>query len=73
MDIQIEIRTQGAADSLTVSTCPEKTPGPGEIRLRHRAIGVNFVDIYHRSGAYPLPQLPAVPGVEGAGVVEAVG
>ena len=73
MDIKIEIRTQGAADSLTVSACPEKTPGPGEIRLRHRAIGVNFVDIYHRSGAYPLPQLPAVPGVEGAGVVEAVG
>ncbi|HWU60810.1 MAG TPA: quinone oxidoreductase [Ensifer sp.] len=73
MDIQIEIREQGAADSLTVSVCPVKTPGPGEIRLRHRAIGVNFVDIYHRSGIYPLPQLPIVPGVEGAGLVEAVG
>src|SRR5690606_36993266 len=38
----------------------------------HAAIGVNFIDIYHRTGLYPLP-LPAVPGVEGAGVVEAVG
>lgn len=49
------------------------SPGPGEARVRHSAIGVNFVDIYHRTGLYPLPGLPAVPGVEGAGVVEAVG
>lgn len=48
-------------------------PGPGEARVRHSAIGVNFVDIYHRTGLYPLPGLPAIPGVEGAGVVEAVG
>ncbi|MGE5478576.1 MAG: quinone oxidoreductase family protein [Bacteroidales bacterium] len=48
-------------------------PGPGEVRVRHAAIGVNFVDIYHRTGLYPLPALPAVPGVEGAGRVEAVG
>lgn len=48
-------------------------PGPGEARVRHSAIGVNFVDIYHRTGLYPLPGLPATPGVEGAGVVEAVG
>lgn len=44
---------------------------PGEIRLRQTMIGVNFVDIYHRRGLYPLP-LPAVPGVEAVGVVEAV-
>lgn len=48
-------------------------PAPGEIRVRHTAIGVNYVDVYHRSGLYPLPALPAVPGVEAAGVVEALG
>jgi NADPH2:quinone reductase len=47
-------------------------PGPGEARVRHTAVGVNFIDTYHRSGLYPLP-LPSGIGVEGAGVVEAVG
>lgn len=47
-------------------------PGPSEARVRHGAIGVNFVDTYHRTGLYPLP-LPSGLGVEGAGVVEAVG
>ena len=47
-------------------------PGPGEVRVRHEAIGVNFIDIYHRSGLYPVA-LPAVLGTEAAGVVEAVG
>ena len=47
-------------------------PGPGQARIRHTAIGVNFVDIYQRSGLYPM-QLPQVAGNEGAGVVEAVG
>jgi NADPH2:quinone reductase len=48
-------------------------PNPGEVLLRHEAIGLNFIDVYHRSGLYPLPALPATPGMEGAGVVEAVG
>ena len=47
-------------------------PGPGEIRLRQEAAGVNFIDVYHRTGLYPQP-LPFIPGVEGAGVVEAIG
>jgi NADPH:quinone reductase len=47
-------------------------PGPGEIRIRHKAVGLNFIDVYHRTGLYPLP-LPAGIGGEGAGVVEAVG
>ena len=47
-------------------------PGPGEARVRHTAVGLNFIDVYHRSGLYKLP-LPAVPGSEGAGVVEEVG
>jgi len=48
-------------------------PGPGEARVRHEAVGLNFIDVYHRTGLYPLPSLPATPGMEGAGVVEAVG
>jgi NADPH2:quinone reductase len=48
-------------------------PGPGEVRLRHEAVGLNFIDVYHRTGLYPLPSLPAVPGMEGSGKVEAVG
>jgi NADPH2:quinone reductase len=47
-------------------------PGPAEIRLRQEAAGVNFIDVYHRTGLYPQP-LPFIPGVEGAGVVEAIG
>jgi NADPH2:quinone reductase len=48
-------------------------PGPGEVRLRHEAVGLNFIDVYHRTGLYPVGQLPAVPGMEGAGLVETVG
>lgn len=73
MDIQITLAAPGGADVLTVSDHAPQEPGPGEIRLRHQAIGVNFVDIYHRSGIYPLPAFPAIVGVEGAGIVEAIG
>ncbi|MEG6504997.1 quinone oxidoreductase family protein [Nitratidesulfovibrio sp. 1201_IL3209] len=48
-------------------------PGPGEALVRHGAVGLNFIDVYHRTGLYPLPSLPAIPGMEGAGTVEAVG
>lgn len=48
-------------------------PGPGEIRIRHHAIGVNFIDVYQRRGIYTLPSYPAVIGAEAAGIVEAIG
>jgi NADPH2:quinone reductase len=48
-------------------------PGPGEALIRHEAIGLNFIDVYHRTGLYPMPPLPATPGMEGAGIVEAIG
>ena len=47
-------------------------PAPGEIRIRHHAVGLNFIDVYHRTGLYPL-NMPASIGMEAAGVVEAVG
>ncbi len=49
------------------------SPGPGEVHLRQSAVGLNFIDIYHRSGLYPLGDLPATPGMEGAGIVVATG
>ena len=48
-------------------------PKTGEVLLQQDAIGLNFIDVYHRTGLYPLPALPAIPGMEGAGVVEKVG
>ncbi len=48
-------------------------PGPGQIRVRHTAVGLNFIDVYHRSGLYPIAESPFTPGLEGAGIVEAVG
>lgn len=73
MDIQVQMTGPGGGDWLEVAANPQQPPGPGELRLRHQAIGVNFIDIYFRSGLYPLPAYPAVLGVEGAGVIEAVG
>lgn len=52
---------------------PPQSPAAGEIKVRHQAIGTNFVDVYHRKGLYALPSYPAVIGVEAAGVVEEVG
>ena len=48
-------------------------PGPGQVQVKHAAVGLNFIDCYHRSGLYPMPELPVAIGLEGAGVVEAVG
>jgi NADPH2:quinone reductase len=71
--VHVRLHAPGNARSLRVERVPVPDPGPGQIRLRHTAIGVNFVDVYHRSGLYPLPALPATLGVEGVGVVESVG
>jgi len=68
----IELAAPGGVDQLRLARRPLAPPAAGEVRLRHEAIGVNFIDIYYRTGLYPLP-LPGVLGVEGAGVVEAVG
>lgn len=70
---QIVIGQYGDASALTAVEASLPPPTVGEIRVRHTAIGVNYVDIYHRTGLYPLPSLPAVLGVEAAGVVEALG
>ncbi|SFJ80963.1 quinone oxidoreductase [Caulobacter sp. UNC279MFTsu5.1] len=68
----IELVAPGGVDQLQLTRRPLPPPGDGELRVRHHAAGVNFIDVYYRTGLYPLP-LPGVLGVEGAGVVEAVG
>ena len=68
----IRFHKQGGPEVLQVDDVPVSDPAPGQIRIRHTAIGVNFVDTYQRSGLYPM-QMPAIAGNEGTGVVEAVG
>ncbi len=62
----------GGAEAMTVRDAEAGKPGSGELLIRHHAIGVNFIDVYHRTGLYPNP-LPVTPGSEGAGEVLAVG
>jgi NADPH:quinone reductase len=68
----VRLRAPGGVEQLEVTQAELPPPGPEEVRLRQTAIGVNFIDIYQRSGLYPLPSA-AIPGVEGVGVVAAIG
>src|SRR3954467_13223209 len=68
----VRFHKQGGPEVMQYDDVQVGDPGPGQVRIRHAAIGVNFVDVYQRSGLYPM-QLPQVAGNEGAGVVEAVG
>ena len=68
----IRIQQPGGPEVMTLGSVPESAPGPEDALIRVEAAGVNFIDTYHRTGLYPVPT-PFTPGVEGAGVVEAVG
>jgi NADPH2:quinone reductase len=68
----VRFHKQGGPEVMQYDEVQVGDPGPGQVRIRHTAIGVNFVDVYQRSGLYPM-QLPMVAGNEAAGVVEAVG
>lgn len=68
----IRVHQPGGPDVMQLEDIPVPQPGPGQVLVRVEAAGVNFIDIYHRSGAYKL-DLPFTPGMEGAGTVEAVG
>lgn len=68
----IQIAQAGDADTLQLVELAIGEPGPGELRIRHHACGLNYIDIYQRSGVYALP-MPLTLGMEGAGIVEAVG
>jgi NADPH2:quinone reductase len=68
----IRVHDYGGPEVLKWETVEVGGPGPGEVKIRQTAIGLNYVDVYSRTGLYPQPSLPFVPGMEGAGVVTAV-
>ncbi len=68
----IRIHETGGPEVLRWEDIEVGAPGPGQVRVKHSAIGLNYLDTYQRSGLYPL-ELPLTLGMEGAGVVEAVG
>jgi len=68
----VQIAQHGGPEQLKIATVTVGDPGPGEIRIRHKAVGLNFIDVYQRSGLYQLP-MPLNLGMEASGVVEAVG
>jgi len=72
MPYAIRIHETGGPEKLKWEEVQVGDPGPGEVRVRNTAVGLNFIDTYHRSGLYPL-QMPLTLGSEGAGVIEAVG
>src|SRR3954465_2170227 len=72
MAYAIRVYETGGPEVLRGEQVETAEPGPGQVRVRQEAAGLNFIDVYHRTGLYPQP-LPFTPGVEGAGVVEAVG
>lgn len=69
----IRVHRYGGPEVLSYEDVDVGQPGPGEVRVRHLAIGLNYIDTYYRTGAYPVAQLPFIPGNEGAGEVVSVG
>jgi NADPH:quinone reductase len=69
----VRVHEVGGPEVLRFEEVEVGSPGPGQALLRQTAVGLNFIDVYYRTGLYPPPQLPFVPGLEAAGVVEAVG
>ncbi|HXK56313.1 MAG: quinone oxidoreductase [Gammaproteobacteria bacterium] len=69
----IRIHAAGGAEVLSWEEVSVGDPGPGQVRIEHTDIGLNFIDVYQRTGLYPLGNLPQTLGMEAAGVVEAVG
>ena len=72
MTLAVQIDQPGGPEQMKLVDVQVGAPGPGEIRIRHHACGLNFIDVYQRTGLYQSP-LPLVLGMEGAGIVEAVG
>jgi NADPH2:quinone reductase len=73
MSRAIRIHEYGGPEVLKWEEVPAGAPGPNEVKLRQTAVGLNFIDVYQRTGFYPQPSFPFVPGSEGAGVVTAIG
>ena len=72
MNKTVVIKEFGGSDQLKIVDMPAGEPGDGQVRIAHKACGLNYIDVYQRTGLYPLP-LPQALGMEAAGVIEAVG
>lgn len=70
---QIQFSRTGGSEVLELVDVTPVDPGPGEVRVKNQAVGLNFIDIYFRTGLYPSPSMPSGLGTEGAGLVDAVG
>ncbi|MCP1673327.1 NADPH2:quinone reductase [Natronocella acetinitrilica] len=73
MSHAIMIHETGAAECMRWEAVQVGSPGQGEVRIRHTAIGLNYIDVYFRTGQYKAPQMPFTPGMEAAGIVEELG
>ncbi|MDT7953341.1 MAG: quinone oxidoreductase, partial [Acetobacteraceae bacterium] len=73
MSKAIRIHSHGGPEVMRWESVPTPEPGPTEALVHHTAVGLNYIDVYFRSGLYKIPSLPAIIGMEGAGVVRAVG
>lgn len=73
MERAARIHEYGPAEVLRIEPIAVRPPGPGEALIRHTAIGLNFVEVYFRRGSFRVPELPAILGNEGAGIVEVIG
>ena len=73
MSKAIRMHGTGGPDVLVWEDVASPEPGPGEVTIRHKAVGLNYIDVYFRTGVYKLPSFPAVIGMEGAGIVDSVG
>ena len=69
----IQVHAPGGPEAMQWEEVSVGAPGPGEVRLRQRACGLNYIDVYFRTGLYPAPASPFTPGMEGVGIVEALG
>lgn len=72
MSLAVQIAQQGGIEEMKLVDVSVGEPGPGEVRIRHHAVGLNYIDVYQRNGLYKLP-VPLTLGMEAAGVIEAVG
>src|SRR4030081_3984719 len=72
-DMGVVVRVAGGPEAMEWTELDTAAPGPGEARIVQHAVGVNFIDPYSRSGLYPWPSTPLIPGAEAAGVVAEIG
>src|SRR5687767_15581609 len=73
MSYSMRVHAYGGPEALIWEEVAIGEPGAGQAKIQHQAVGLNFLDVYHRTGLYKQPAMPFVPGSEGAGIVLAVG